>query len=75
MARELTIDEELAELERDLAERKKNYPALTIGPKPALKRDEAARRLARLESAINRLHRIRKSMEPPAQGVLFSEEL
>ncbi len=75
MARIITIDEELEELERELAERKYAYPALVLGIKPVLKRDEAARRMARLESAINRLQRYKKSMEPPAQAVMFTDEL
>ncbi|GAB3885966.1 hypothetical protein [Spirosoma agri] len=74
MARELTIDEELEELKRELDERKSAYPALTRGTKPALKREEATRRLTRLESVIKRLERLKQTMQPAPQGLLFTDE-
>ncbi|MCK8492925.1 hypothetical protein M0L20_13740 [Spirosoma sp. RP8] len=75
MARVITIDEELEELNREFDVRKQEYPDLTRGTKPQLKRDEAARRYKRLESAIRRLERLRSKMTPAEQGVMFTEDV
>ncbi len=77
MARVITIDEELEELKRELDERKREYPSLIRGPKPTLKREEAVRRFARLESAIKRLEELKSKKVPAPQGeqtMLFTDE-
>lgn len=67
----LTIDDEIAEQERELNLRRLHYPERTKGPNPKLKPDIAAHRIACLERTIERL-KIEKSRAAGEQGTLFN---
>ncbi|GAB3278414.1 hypothetical protein GCM10027347_52800 [Larkinella harenae] len=56
-AKEITIDDELKELKRELRMRERLYPGWTKGPSPKIKPDDAKHQLACLESTIARLEK------------------
>ena len=63
MGKEITLDDEIRELRRELATRKRVYPSWSSGPSPKLKPEEAERRIALIESTIARLERIQAQMK------------
>ena len=66
----ITIDHEIAELKRELAMRENLYPDWTKGPKPKLKPDAAAHRIACIQATIKRLETL-KAASTGEQKTLF----
>ncbi|WP_138994021.1 hypothetical protein [Larkinella sp. C7] len=58
-AKEVTIDDEIHEIERELKMRRSVYPKWTSGPSPTLKPETAKLQMERMESVLARLIRIR----------------
>lgn len=66
----ITLDDEIEELERELKIRQRVYPEWTAGYTPKLKPEEASKRIAILQSAIDRLKRER-AKGAGVQGSIF----
>lgn len=52
MAKDITIDEQIKELERELRTRRNVYPEWTKGPNPRLKLETATHRIACIEATL-----------------------
>lgn len=62
MAKDVTLEEEIKELERELNTRKRVYPEWSKGPTPKLKPEEADRRIRCIEASIRRLKAIQRQV-------------
>ncbi|CCG99817.1 hypothetical protein FAES_1807 [Fibrella aestuarina BUZ 2] len=69
MAKQITLEQEIKELERELSMRRSVYPEWSKGPKPRLKPDTADHRIACLESTLARLKRMAPAK--PEQASIF----
>lgn len=61
MPKEITIADEIKELERELAMRRRKYPEWSRGPNPSLKPETANRQIAVMEATLERLKKIQGS--------------
>lgn len=61
--KELTIDDEIAELKRELGVRSRVYPDWTKGPKPRLKPETAEYRVEVMQATLARLEQIKREAE------------
>lgn len=67
----ITLDDEIKELERELATRQRVYPEWTSGLNPKLTPELASKRIAILQKAIERL-KAEKAKEG-VQGSIFGD--
>lgn len=61
--KELTIDDEIAELKRELSVRSRVYPDWTKGPNPRLKPETADYRMDVMRATLARLQQIKRETE------------
>jgi hypothetical protein len=70
MAKTITIDDQIRELDRELKVREYKYPEWSAGPNPKIKPDVAAHRIACIKSTLTLL-RAEKDRASGTQSTLF----
>lgn len=68
MVKDITLNDEIKDLERELGLQKRLYPGWTKGPNPKVKPADAEHQLACIEATISRLKKIRDEAEK-AKGI------
>lgn len=56
----ITIDDQIAEVEREIKLREKTYPRWSSGPKPKLTKAAADRQLARMRAVQQSLYELKR---------------
>lgn len=65
----VTLDDEIKELERELALRKQLYPKWAQGPSAKMKPIEASQRIATIEATLKRLKNLKSKIESEQQSL------
>lgn len=65
----ITLDDEIKEIERELALRKQLYPKWSQGPSAKMKPIEASQRIATLEVTLKRLKNLKSKIESEQQSL------